>query len=135
VIPELLGWLNLILLSFNSALFALRIIVRLRISKTTRRRVGKALFFFRKMHPWTGGILLITSFLHGYMALNYDFAIHTGTLVFFGILAQFIVFVLGKTVERFKYKWIRVHGLLMFLTWIFVIIHLISPWSLYIPTT
>ncbi len=133
MIPELLGWLNIILLSFNSALFIFRIMVRLRINEITKKRIGKALFYFRKIHPWTGGILLITSFLHGYLALNYDFAIHTGTLVFFGILAQFIVFILGKTVKRFKYKWIRVHGLLMFLTWIFVLVHLISPWSLFLP--
>ncbi|TYB81559.1 MAG: hypothetical protein FXF54_14575 [Kosmotoga sp.] len=135
MVPILLGWLNLSLLSFNSALLILRIMVRLKINKKARKKIGMALSFFRKLHPWTGSTLLITSFLHGYLALNFDIAIHTGTLVFFGVLAQFIVFVLGKTVKRFKYKWIRVHGLLMFLTWMFLLVHLIAPWSLYIPLT
>lgn len=110
MVPILLGWLNLSLLSFNSALLILRIMVRSKINKKARKKIGMALSFFRKLHPWTGSTLLIASFLHEYLALNFDIAIHIGPLVFFGVFVQFIVLVPRKTAKRFKYKWIRIQA-------------------------
>jgi hypothetical protein len=61
------------------------------------------------------------------------FVIYSGSLVFFGVLAQFIVYLLGKYAPAMKKSWRPVHRSLMLVTWALFFVHLNGPYSIWIP--
>lgn len=130
-----LGWFNFSLLLLNSSLLPTRWFYKRynkKIEKFPWDGFKTLLKFLARVHPFTGGVLLITALVHGYLATG-GFIIYSGSLVFFGVLAQFIVFLLGKYVQAMKSSWRRIHGALMFLTWGLFLFHVMAPYSIWIP--
>ena len=130
-----LGWFNFALLLLNSSLFITRWFYKRFNKKLEKFPWGgfKVLMrFLARVHPFSGGILLITALCHGYLATG-GFIVYSGSLVFFGVLAQFIVYLLGKYVPAMKKSWRPIHKSLMLVTWALFFVHIFGPYSIWIP--
>ncbi|MBP8661009.1 MAG: hypothetical protein KBI09_08845 [Mesotoga sp.] len=132
---KFLGWFNFSLLVLNSSLFITRWFYR-KFNKKLQNFPWEGfkglMKFLAKVHPFTGGILLVTALYRGYLATG-GFVIYSGSLVFFGVLAQFIVYLLGKYAPAMKKSWRPVHRSLMLVTWALFFVHLFGPYSIWIP--
>ncbi len=123
-----LGWLNVALLIFNTLLSITR-----RIYKNWKKDTsfwkgfGSFVGFLRKGHPVSGSVLLVTSFLHGYLALGVVM-LHTGYILWYAIIAQFLVYVLGFRARLFPRKWLNIHRSIMVLIWFLFFLHYLRPW-------
>lgn len=123
-----LGWLNVALLIFNTSLFITRRIQKKWKKDTAFWKGFKAMVgFLRKAHPVSGSVLLITSFLHGYLVLG-SFMLHTGYILWYAIIAQFLVYLLGFRAKLFPRKWLNIHRGIMVLIWFLFFLHYFRPW-------
>ncbi|WP_243392298.1 MULTISPECIES: hypothetical protein [unclassified Mesotoga] len=130
-----LGWFNFILLLFNTSLFILRRSILKRSSKLEnppRAAFVKQVRFLAIVHPWTGSVLMLSALLHGYLATG-GFILYSGSLVFLSVLAQFVVYLLGKYVPAMKNKWRPLHRALMIVTWLSFFLHLLAPEFIWFP--
>ena len=100
-----LGWFHAALLTVSLLPFLLR-----RYRKWTRKKPGKkrnaVLKFLSKIHPYIGGTLAITGFLHGYLALGV-IRLHTGYVTWFLVMILFGLRIWGK-LSKNKY-WLVLH--------------------------
>lgn len=120
---EFLGWFNVSLLVFNFSSFPLRLL-------NQKLKNGKLTFlirFLKKYHKITGLFLVISGFIHGFLALGYNFYFHTGSLLWWMIILMFLFYLLGK-LKFLKRKWIYFHRNLGVLLVAFLLIHLLNPW-------
>ncbi len=132
---KFLGWFNFSLLVLNSSLFITRWFYRKfnkKLQKFPWEGFKNLMKFLARIHPYTGSVLLITALYHGYLATG-GFVIYSGSLVFFGVLAQFIVYLLGKYVPAMKKSWRPIRRLLMLVTWALFFVHVFGPYSIWIP--
>lgn len=80
---------------------------------------------FRKFHKQTGALLLVTSLIHGYLALGGVFRLHTGTILFGAILLAAIV---GFGFYRKKEKQlIKVHRTMALVIVALFLVHYFTP--------
>jgi len=132
---ETLGSISLALLFINTSLFLTRWFYR-KFNKRLERfpcdGFKKLMVILATVHPWTGAILLLTALYHGYLATG-GFGLYSGSLVFIGVFAQFIVYLLGKYVASMKKKWRPIHKGLMIVTWALFLFHILAPYSIWIP--
>lgn len=123
-----LGWLNFSLLLFNTML-----IISRRIYKNFHKkndfwnRYRSIMSILRKFHPYIGGTLLITGFLHGYQALG-SFMLHTGYLLWYSIIAMFLIYLAGKYLKSMEKIWLPIHRILMVATWGMFFMHFFFKW-------
>lgn len=123
-----LGWLNFSLLLFNTLLIISRRIYRKFHKKNDFWNNYRIIIgLLRKFHPFVGGTLLITGFLHGYMALG-SFILHTGYLLWYSVIAMFMVYLAGKFLKSMKKSWLPVHRVLMLITWGLFFTHFFFKW-------
>ncbi|EKF49120.1 hypothetical protein H17ap60334_07338 [Thermosipho africanus H17ap60334] len=120
---KFLGWFNVALLIFNFLSYSLRVINK-RIKSKILTDIIK---FLKKYHKISGVLLIIFGFVHGYLALGYNFYLHTGSILWVLIISMFASFIIGKF-SLFKHKWIYFHRILSFSLLVFLLIHLINPW-------
>jgi hypothetical protein len=117
---KVFAWISVVLLFYNFSLFPLRRILR------RYKGAQKFLVFGSKLHRFTGVLLLITGAIHGYLALG-TIALHTGSLLWSGVLLLFIYYLLRKQLKR---RWLILHRFTDFIVvgWFFV--HFFFPWLL-----
>lgn len=117
---KIFAWISVVLLFYNFSLFPLRKIMRNVKGARKFLKIGSLL------HKYTGLALIITGFIHGYLALGI-FIFHTGWILWFSIILLFAYYLLRKV---FKRKWMYLHRYTDFLVlgWFFV--HLFLPWLL-----
>ena len=128
-------WINFTLLVINTSLFLTRWFYRTfnkRLERFPWKGFKKLMVVLAAVHPWTGSILLFTALYHGYLATG-GFVLYSGSLVFIGVFAQFIVYLLGKYVSAMKKKWRPIHKGLMIVTWALFLFHIFAPYSIWIP--
>jgi len=115
---KVFAWISVILLFYNFSLFPLRRILK------RYKGAQKFLAFGSKLHRFTGFALLTTGALHGYLALG-RIALHTGWLLWTGVLLLFVYYLLRKQLKK---RWILFHRFTDFLVvgWFFV--HFFYPW-------
>lgn len=117
-----LGWLNVFLIALSLSPFLLRRI-RKHIIKKPSKKLSKALKFLSKIHPYLGVVLLITSFLHGYLALG-TIRLHTGYLTWFLIVVLFALRMWGiKSRNRY---WLILHRAVAGLVVVALLIHIFA---------
>jgi hypothetical protein len=131
-VVEILGWINVFLLVFNLSLFISRRIY-INFIKDKKSKIAKyfvvTMNILKKYHKLSGILLIITGIIHGYLALNGNIYLHTGMILWLGIILMFLMYWLGK-MPTFKKIWVRWHRYLGFILIILLLIHLINPWLL-----
>ncbi|ACJ76400.1 hypothetical protein THA_1979 [Thermosipho africanus TCF52B] len=85
-----LGWLNVSLLVFNFISFPLRLLNQ----KLKNVKLAVLIRFLKKYHKLTGLFLIISGFVHGFLALGYSFYFHTGSLLWWTIILMFLFYIL-----------------------------------------
>jgi hypothetical protein len=78
----------------------------------------------KAMHVYTGILLLVVSFIHGYLALG-KIQLHTGWLLWFGLLFTFIGFLFKSKIGK---KWVIFHRFLGFILVGLFFLHKFFPW-------
>jgi len=129
-IYKILAWVNVALAVLNVSLFLFRRVYKKLRKVLNERKSEKFLSFMKatkKIHPISGFLLILTGFIHGYMALG-GFYFHTGTLIWIITLLMPLSVLLKKTGIG---KWVVVHRFLDILIWFFLIVHRLNPWLIY----
>jgi hypothetical protein len=124
VFYKILGYVNLSILMFNISPFVLRIITQ-HILKSRSPDVWKIIRILKKVHKITGITLLVTGFIHGFIALGYRFYIHTGYLLWFSVVTLFLIYAFRKFMKR---SWIKVHRTVAVVALALLVVHLVYPW-------
>ena len=124
-IPKLvsfLGWFNIVLVCGAVLLFLLRRLNKYAFSNSSKA-LKKVVNPLSKIHPFIGGTLLISAFVHGDLTfVSHVFRVHTGPLIWWILLVMMLVATIGK---RFHVKnWIKVHRGLALLMVASVLLHL-----------
>lgn len=115
---KILAWTSVVLLFYNFSLFPLRrLLKRFTWSK-------KFLSYGSKIHRFTGVALLFSGAIHGYLALG-SIALHTGFLLWLGILTLFTFYLLRKLLKR---KWLTMHRWTDFAVIAMFFVHFFFPW-------
>jgi len=123
---QIIGWLgrlNIILTLIAALLFTFRRVNK-RLFNSKNTTIKKVIKFLSKMHPFTGIILVITALIHGYMALDTIFKVHTGPIAWFIIFLMMLVALFGK---KYKIKnWLKFHKGLAVLFLIAILFHIFA---------
>lgn len=117
-----LGFINLILLILLLSPFAFRRKNKY-LFKNENKILKKLTAILSKYHMYFGFILLVTAFLHGYMALG-AIRIHSGYILWLWILIQVSLGVYFK--KKKKPKVLKIHRVIGVSTLLFLLIHLIQ---------
>ncbi|KLO20998.1 hypothetical protein X275_10225 [Marinitoga sp. 1197] len=129
---EFLGTLNIFFLVFNLSLFFVRRIYKYFITEK-QSKIAKLILFImkilKKYHKISGILLIVVGITHGYLALNGNLYLHTGLILWIGIIFMFLIYTLGK-INIFKNTWIKWHRYIGMFLIILLIIHLVDPWLL-----
>lgn len=121
---RILGTISAVLLFVQISLFVLRRIYKYLPKKP--KFMVPILKIFKNSHIYTGISLLIVGFIHGILALG-GIELHTGWILWFGILFAFISFLLKGKVGK---KWIIFHRTLGFVLIALFFLHKFFPWIL-----
>lgn len=132
-----LGWLTVILAAWNLTLFVVRRVWKIwRKRQTTKEKKTPPAWLkywlkaMQHTHPITGMLMLATGLAHGYLALGQQIMMHTGLLVWLGVIALFGIRIVGIMIKSFR-RWRMVHTALDFVFWGLLILHLTNPWLIY----
>lgn len=116
-----LGGVNVLFAMVAGSLFILRRVNR-RVLANENAFIKKLLKSLSKVHPYIGGILLVTAYVHGDLALGTLFKIHTGPLIWWLLFAMMFVALAGK---KYRVKpWLKVHRILAACVAFSIILHL-----------
>lgn len=115
-----IGWLNVVLLSISLLPFLLRR-YRKYILKKPSKKLNAVLKPLSKIHPFIGITLMITGFLHGYMALG-TIRLHTGYITWFLVLLLFAIRMWGN-LSKNRY-WLVLHRAVAFLLVFSLLLHI-----------
>ncbi len=131
------AWLTVALAVWNFLLFLVRRVWKLWRKRQTAtekkiqpRWLKILLTVLQKSHPLTGLLMVVTGILHGYLALGQSLMMHTGLLLWIGIIALLSIRLMGLVWKSFR-KWRIIHIGLDFLFWGLLILHLTQPWLIY----
>ncbi len=127
---KLFAWINVSLAAFNLFLFFIRFIGRKSGNASTasvKKKLAMIIKTTRKIHPFTGFLLIVFGFTHGFLALG-GFSLHTGTLVWIACILMPLTLILKKKGYR---KWIFLHRSMDAVLWILLILHRVNPWLIY----
>ena len=117
--------LNVLLLAYLLS-FPLLLEVNKRILKGKNPNLNRALRTGRRIHPWTGVILVVSGGLHGYLKLGGAFAFHTGSLLLLILALNGVLgFAYRKTRKRHLAAWHRGIGVLAAAAFV---VHYTVPW-------
>jgi hypothetical protein len=119
---EFLGNLSAIILFFQISLFVLR-----RVYKYIPKKpqwFPPILKFLKNAHIYTGVALLFLGLIHGFLALG-TLRLHTGLILWLGILFAFIGFLFKKKIGK---RWIAYHRIFGFVIIILYFVHYYLPW-------
>ncbi len=122
VLIRILGWFNIALVGVSFLPFLLRRF-RKYVLKKPNKHLNAILKFLSKIHPFIGITLLITSFLHGYLALG-TIKLHTGYVAWFLVLVMFSIRVWGK-VSKSRY-WMSLHRAVAMLLLLALLLHIFA---------
>jgi len=123
---QILGNISAIILFFQISLFILR---RVYIFLHKYLHIKPSWFppilkFLKNAHIYTGITLLVIGFIHGFLALG-TIKLHTGFILWLGILFAFIGFLFKKKVGK---KWIVYHRTFGFVILALFFLHYYFPW-------
>lgn len=121
-IYPILGNIAMVLLFSQLALFITRRIFR--YTKSRSKRFSAFLRFLRSLHITTGISLLVIGLTHGILALG-RFQLHTGWILWFGILYAFIGFILKSKIGG---RWVAWHRIAGFILIGLFFLHRFFPW-------
>ena len=117
-----LGWFNIALIGVSFLPFILRRF-RKHVLKKPNKQLNAILKFLSKIHPFIGMALLITSFIHGYLAVGL-IRLHTGYVAWFLIVVMFAIRVWGK-VSKSRY-WLSLHRAVAMLLLLALLLHIFA---------
>ncbi len=125
--------MNYVFFAWTSVLFLTIVLLPLIMSrlnkyvlKTSNKTYMNVLKFFRSIHKPSGLLFVISSYIHGGMILGTVFKLHTGTILFFFILATVIF---GIIFYRIKKKhFLKYHRILARVTFFLFALHFFKPW-------
>jgi len=120
----MLGWFNAFLLLLLLS-FPIAIEVNKRWLKGKNKNYNHFLKNGRKIHPYVGGLLILTGLTHGFLKLGrLDF--HTGSLLLmFLVFNGFLALLYKRTKKRYFAKIHRYMGALIVLLFL---LHYLRPW-------
>ena len=120
----MLGWFNAFLL-FLLLSFPIAIEVNKRWLKGKNKNYNEFLKKGRKMHPYVGGLLIMTGLIHGYLKLGrFDF--HTGSLLLMVLAFNGFLGILYKRTK--KRSLAKVHRYMGILIVVLFLLHYLRPW-------
>lgn len=124
---RLLGWISLGLAIVSASPYWLRTLNKWTF-KTKKKWFTNLLRELRKIHKITGLLLAVIALYHGYLALNNNIKLHTGTLVY----AAFLLTVVLGVVHYFKKdkRAFKGHKVMALVSFMLFLLHLIEPWAL-----
>jgi uncharacterized membrane protein len=122
VLIAVLGWLNITLVGVSFLPFLLRRFRR-HVLKKPNKQLNAVLKFLGKLHPFIGITLLITSFIHGYLAVG-TIRLHTGYVAWFLIATLFAIRMWGK-ISKNKY-WLTMHRAVAMLLFLSLLLHIFA---------
>lgn len=103
---NLLGWTSAFLLFLLILLYLVRRFCKF-FKLFQHDSCKKSSIILSKIHPYIGGLIIITGITHGYIVMSGHLRLHTGTILWALILVAGLFFVLGN---RFKFKlWLKYH--------------------------
>ncbi len=105
---EFLGNLSAIILFFQISLFVLRRVYKYIPKKP--KWFPQILKFLKNAHIYTGVALLFLDLIHGFLALG-TIKLHTGLILWLGILFAFIGFLFKKKIGK---RWTTYHRIFGF---------------------
>ncbi len=119
---SLIGFINATLLILLLSPFIIRRVNKY-LFKNKNKTLKKYATSLSKIHMYFAYILLITAFIHGYMALG-TIRLHTGYILWMWVLIQVI---LGNVLKRMKKPYLlKIHRAVGVASLIFLIAHLIQ---------
>jgi len=121
---RVLGEISAVLLFVQISLFVVRRIYKYLTKKPVF--LMKLMKILGKAHIYTGVSLLVIGFIHGMLALG-KITLHTGWLLWFGILFSFIGFLMKNKIGK---KRIVFHRTLGFVLIGLFFLHKFFPWIL-----
>lgn len=89
--------------------------------------LGKILKITKKIHRPLGMLFLIVAPVHGFLALG-RITLHTGSLLYLGILLMFFIYILGQA--KVLKKWILFHRFCAILVVGLFLLHYFWPWAI-----
>ena len=117
--------LNVLLLAYLLS-FPVLLEVNKRILKGKNPNMNRALKTGRRIHPWTGALLVVSGGLHGFLKLGGEFAFHTGSLLLIVLALNGVLgFAYRRTRKRLLANWHRGIGALAAIAFI---VHYTVPW-------
>lgn len=123
---KFLGWINVILASVQVSMYIVRRINKHQF-KNSSEALKKSAKLLKKVHPYTGTLLVITGITHGYMLLG-GFRLHSGYFAWLLILA--VVF-FGWAGPKYKIKnWLKIHRTLVLILVAAALLHVLKMKSL-----
>ncbi|HHU49670.1 MAG TPA: hypothetical protein GXZ37_08130 [Clostridiales bacterium] len=93
------------------------------ILKKPGKKLDAILKPLSKIHPFIGVTLMITGFLHGYMALG-SIRLHTGYLTWFLVLVLFAIRIWGS-LSKDRY-WLVLHRAIALLLVVSLLLHIFA---------
>lgn len=115
---KIFAYVSVALLFYNFSLFPLRRVLKRFEWARSFLMVGS------KIHRYTGISLIITGALHGFLALG-RIQLHTGTLLWLGVVVLFTYYLLRKSLKRY---WLVLHRVTDFIVIIWFFVHFFFPW-------
>lgn len=120
----MLGWFNAFLL-FVLLSFPLAIEINKRWLKGKNKNYNLFLKNGRKIHPYIGGLLVLTGLIHGYLKLG-RIAYHTGTLLLIVLSLNGLLGLVFKRTRNRTYA--KVHRYMGILIVLLFLLHYLRPW-------
>lgn len=125
---ELTGKINFVLLSFVIGLFVMRRLQRnLKLkNKALNDLMKKIVKILSRYHKAAAICLIILGLFHGWIALGGQFRLHTGVLLWFSIITNLLIFMVGRYYK--KPKWLKVHRIMALFVMLLLVLHLTIPY-------
>lgn len=116
---------NVVLLLYLVS-FPILIEMNKRVLKGKNKDFNKALKSGRKIHPYTGIILIISAAIHGYLKLGGKLMFHTGSLLLLMLVVTGIVGFIYKK-KRIK-RFALTHRTIGIIIVLLFLLHYFNPW-------
>ena len=124
---RVLGWVSVGLAVISASPYWLRMLNKWTF-KTRQKWFIKLLRTLRPIHKVAGLLLAVVALVHGYLALNQQIKLHTGTFVYLGFLLTVLLGIAHyykKDKQAFKG-----HKVMALASFLFFLLHLFEPWAL-----
>ena len=124
---RVLGWISLTLAVIAAAPFWLRALNQ-RTVKTRDKRFLSLIKRLRPAHKAAGLLLAFISLTHGWLALSGRLALHTGLLVYAGLLLTALLGIWHYFARDRRV--FRAHKTMAAVSFLLLLLHLIKPWAI-----